>query len=291
MKRILFVGAGDIAQRTARLLQDRYRLYGLARSGERAALLRRQHILPLAGDLDAPASLQRLAGVAEWLVHLAPPPAHGERDSRTANLLRALTKRGSLPHGVVYISTSGVYGDCHGELASETREPAAHTARARRRVDAERQLRNWAQRHRLKLAILRVPGIYASDRLPLERIRNATPALRDEDDGYTNHIHADDLARAIVQALHRQAGIRIFNVVDDSRLKMGEYFDLVADAAGLARPPRIARAAADGLISPAMLSFMDESRQLDNRRMHRELRLQLRYPTVASGLAAFKPAG
>lgn len=290
MKRILFVGTGDIALRTAKLLYGRYRLYGLARSSQRAALLHQNNIVPIAGDLDAAASLDRLAGLADLLIHLAPPPAQGDSDDRTRKLLRALTKAGSLPQGVVYISTSGVYGDCRGELASEARLPAAKTARAKRRVDAERQLRHWALQRQVPLAILRVPGIYASDRLPVERIRNGVPALHHDEDGYTNHIHADDLARAIVRAMHHLKGIRIYNIVDDSSMKMGEYFDQVADALALPRPQRISRADAEGRISPAMLSFMDESRQLDNRRMHKELGLKLRYPAVSDGLAALKRA-
>ena len=138
--------------------------------------------------------------------------------------------------------------------------------------------------------ILRVPGIYAADRLPLQRLQAGTPALNDEDDGYTNHIHADDLARAIIHALRQLNGIRIYNVVDDSRMKMSEYFDLVADAVGLPRPPRIARSEAEGRISPAMLSFMDESRRLANLRLHKELGLRLHYPTVGAALAGLKPA-
>lgn len=291
MKRILFIGSGDIALRSVRLLQQRYRLYGLLRSQARSSLLRQAGIVPIAGDLDQPATLQRLSGLADYVIHLAPPPPQGNVDHRTRRLLHALTKRGSLPQGVVYISTSGVYGDCQDAQVNETRRPAPKTARAQRRLDAETQLRQWARQHQVPLAILRVPGIYAADRLPLERIQAGTPALRESDDGFTNHIHADDLARAIVCALHSLQGIRVYNIVDDSKMKMGEYFDQVADAMGLPRPPRIARSDAAGKISPAMLSFMDESRQLDNRRMHQELKLQLRYPTVASALALIKLAG
>lgn len=108
--------------------------------------------------------------------------------------------------------------------------------------------------------------------------------LREQDDVYTNHIHADDLARACCLALWRGAPQRVYNVNDDSCLKMGDYFDLAADLYGLPRPPRIAREGASEQLSLMLLSFMNESRRMVNLRMKQELRLQLRYPTVLSGL-------
>jgi nucleoside-diphosphate-sugar epimerase len=131
---------------------------------------------------------------------------------------------------------------------------------------------------------LRVPGIYAADRLPLERLRAGTPVLRAEDDVYTNHIHADDLAMIVARALEDEAPAGVFNANDDSGLKMGEWFDLVADLYGLPRPPRIPRSEAAGKIPPGLLSFMSESRRLDNRRLKQVLGVRLRYPTVHEGL-------
>jgi nucleoside-diphosphate-sugar epimerase len=187
---------------------------------------------------------------------------------------------------LVYVSTSGVYGDCGGALVHETRPVAPRNARARRRVDAERVLRAWAVAGGTKLTILRVPGIYAGDRLPLKRLEQGTPALRPEDDVYTNHVHADDLARIVALALLRGGGGgRVVHAVDDTRMKMGEYFDAVADAFGLARPPRLARAELQAVVTPTLLSFMSESRRLDNMRLKRELRVRLRYPDVATALA------
>jgi nucleoside-diphosphate-sugar epimerase len=169
---------------------------------------------------------------------------------------------------------------------SETRPCRPQTARARRRADAERQLRAFGQRNRVRVGILRAPGIYAADRLPLERLRRGDPVLTADEDVHTNHIHAEDLARAACLALFRARGGRAFNVADDSDLAMGDYFDLVADACGLPRPPRLGRAEIAGRLSALTLSFMAESRRLDNTRLKRELRLRLRYPTVADGLPA-----
>lgn len=286
MKRtLLIVGCGDIALRAAPLLQAHYRLLGLYRRPEGHALLRLRGVTPVFGDLDIPCSLGKLGGIAHAVLHLAPPPNHGERDTRTANLLAALTKRpkmkgAMLPQRLIYISTSGVYGDCNGALIDETRLINPQTGRALRRVDAERQVRNWGLRNRVSVSILRVPGIYASDRLPLSRLREQIPALLPEEDSYTNHIHADDLARIVFAALRHARPGRVYHACDDSNLKMGEYFDLIADRFDLPRPPRIARAQAEGRISPGMLSFMQESRRLDNSRLKRELHVNLRYPTV-----------
>jgi nucleoside-diphosphate-sugar epimerase len=209
-----------------------------------------------------------------------PPTASGERDVRTTNLLRALDASGVLPRRVVYLSTSGVYGDCGGELVDESRSLAPRTPRAQRRADAERQLAAWCAAHQAQLVILRAPGIYAADRLPLERLRTGRPVLRAEDDVYTNHIHADDLAAIACRALESGAPEGAYNASDDTRMKMGDWLDLVADTAGLARPPRVARAALT-----ETNDFMNESRRLDNTRLKQLLGVRLRYPTVHEGLA------
>jgi nucleoside-diphosphate-sugar epimerase len=232
--------------------------------------------------------LGRLGGRADAVLHLAPPPARGEQDTRTRHLQRALA-RGGRVRRIVYASTSGVYGDCDGQRFDETRRLQPATARARRRVDAEAWLRWYGRVAGVVVSVLRIPGIYATDRAgghPRERLMRGTPVLRAQDDVYTNHIHADDLARACVAALQRAAPQRVLHVCDDTELRMGEFFDLAADLCGLPRPPRISRVEAATQLSPMQLSFMRESRRLDNQRMKRELKLRLRYPTVAEGLMA-----
>ncbi|MBU6257417.1 MAG: NAD(P)H-binding protein [Burkholderiales bacterium] len=283
---LLVVGCGDIGCRVLRLLRSRWRLLALTSSPARAPTLRAQGALPLVGDLDDARTLARLAGLADAVLHLAPPQGDGARDRRTANLIAALA-RSPRTTRLVYAGTSGVYGDGAGARFDETRAIAPATDRARRRADAESQLRAYGRRHGVRVTLLRVPGIYAADRPggdPRERLARGTPVLAAADDVYTNHIHADDLARACVAALHRGAPQRVIHACDDSELRMGDYFDLAADLAGLPRPPRVPRAQAAQLLSPLQLSFMGESRRLDNRRLKRELRLALRYPTVAEGL-------
>lgn len=296
MRRLLIVGCGDVGMRLIPLARGRYRVYALTRDAAQCAVLRAQGATPVFGDLDKPQSLTMLAGIAHDIVHLAPPPAQGVADTRTAHLIAALGKRKysrlhkdyqiSVPQHFVYISTSGVYGDCGGALVAETRPARPQTARAKRRVDAEQRLRVWGVRCGVAVSILRVPGIYAANRLPLARLRRGTPALRDEDDSYVNHVHADDLARMIMAALRRAAPGRAYNAADDTPQKMGEYFDLVADRYGLARAPRVSRAEAQRVIPENLLSFMSESRRLVNRRIKQELRFRLRYPDVQQGIAA-----
>ncbi len=283
--KLLIVGCGDVGMRVAQR-HNRVQIRGLARSDESAQRLRTQRITPVAGDLDRRASLNRLSGLAPWVLHLGPPPTDSDGDPRTRRLIAALAKGGSLPRRLVYISTSGVYGNCDGERVAETRPLAAKNPRARRRVDAERQLRRFAARHGIQLSILRAPGIYAQDRLPLERIQRGTPAVRAEEDSYTNHIHAEDLAKIVWLALFRGRPNRIYHAVDGSVKKMGDYFDLVADHFGLPRCPRISRAEAQQVLSPALLSFLNESRILDNTRLKKELKVRLTYPDVAAALEA-----
>jgi nucleoside-diphosphate-sugar epimerase len=276
MKRLLIAGFGDIARRAAPSLESRFEVRVLSRAQGM--------------DLDRPATLAALDAV-EAVLHCAPPPSAGATDTRTANLLNALENGKILPTRFVYISTSGVYGDCGGALVDEFRALNPRSDRAVRRVSAEAQLAVWCKKHRVALVVLRAPGIYASDRLPLERLRAGTPVLRDTDDVYTNHIHADDLAAICVRALDDAAPAGTYNASDDSQIKMGAWFDLVADRAGLPRPPRVSRADAAGRVPPELLSFMSESRRLDNARLKRTLGVRLRYPSVREGLQHEHPAG
>ena len=283
--KLLIVGCGDIGARVAQG-HSPVQIRGLARSDESARRLRTRGITPVCGDLDQRTSLNRLSGLAPWVLHLGPPPGDGDGDPRTRRLIAALAKGGSLPRRLVYISTSGVYGDCNGERVAETRPSAANNPRARRRVDAERQLRRFAARHGIQLSILRAPGIYAQDRLPLDRIQKGTPAVRAEEDSYTNHIHAEDLAKIVWLALFRGRPNRIYHAADGGEKKMGDYFDLVADHFNLPRCPRISRVEAQTVLSPALLSFLNESRRLDNTRLKKELKVRLTYPDVAAALEA-----
>lgn len=285
---LLIVGCGDVGMRVVKLLRGRWRLIALTSSAARCAELRAAGVLPLIGNLDSPATLARLAGLADALLHLAPPPASGATDPRTAHLLQALARKGRVRR-IVYGSTSGVYGDCDGARFDETRAVNPATDRARRRVDAERRLRWYGRAFGARVSVLRIPGIYAGDRAgghPRERLARGAPVLAADHDVFTNHIHADDLARACVAALHRGWPQRVIHASDDTELKMGDYFDLAAALEGLPRPRRITREQAQGELSPMQLSFMGESRRLVNTRLKRELQLRLRYPTVAQGLVA-----
>ncbi|MBL8309336.1 MAG: SDR family NAD(P)-dependent oxidoreductase [Burkholderiales bacterium] len=304
---MLIVGSGDVARRlvTQIGLADRVRWIGLARTTERVEALRQIGILPIDGDLDFRPSLRRAGALARSsaaCVLLAPPPGEGRDDPRVRRWLAASVararppshrdvprhpRRAARPLHSVYVSTTGVYGDCAGEVIDETRRLRPTSARAQRRVAAEQRLRGAPGR---RSAILRAPGIYAAERLPVERLRAGTPALVVEDDVFSNHIHADDLARAIWFALFRGASQRSYNVVDDAQWRMGDYFDRVARAVGLPAPRRLPRAQLVREVSPMLYSFMSESRRILNRRLKRELRLRLTWPTPDVLLRPLKPA-
>ena len=292
---LLIVGCGDVGLRVLPLVQARWRVLALTSSPERLALLRARGAVPLLGNLDEPATLGRLRGLgrlADAVLHLAPPPGQGATDPRTRALLAALA-RGGRVRRLVYASTSGVYGDCAGARFDESRAAHPTTDRARRRVDAEAQVRWFGRSTGATVSVLRIPGIYAIDRPgghPRDRLQRATPVLAADEDVYTNHIHADDLARACVAALTRGRPQRIYHASDDTELKMGDYFDLAARLCGLPPPPRVTRAEAASTLGAMQMSFMSESRRLDNRRLKRELGLRLRYPTVEQGLLALSPA-
>lgn len=284
--RLLILGCGDVGMRLLPLVRDRFRVFAVTSQAARRAELRALGAVPVVADLDRPETLRRLAGLARHVVHLAPPPSEGLKDSRTRNACAILPEGGRM----VYVSTTGVYGDCGGALIDESRPVAPRNLRARRRVDAENVLRAWARRRGTTLSILRVPGIYAAGRLPLKRLEQGTPALAEQDDVFTNHIHADDLARAIARALFRGLPGRVYNAVDDTQMKMAAYFDTVADAFGMTRPPRLPREELSRQVSPVLLSFMSESRRLRNTRLKRELGVRLRHPDVVAAVQAIAQA-
>ncbi len=286
-ERLLIVGCGDVGRRVLRLLKGRWTVMALTSQAGRLSELREAGAIPLLGNLDDPATLGRLAGLADRVLHLAPPATQGRTDERTRHLLQALS-RSAVPRRLVYASTSGVYGDCAGALIDETRPVNPANERAWRRVDAEDQLRQWGRVTGCAVTVLRVPGIYAYDREgghPRERLAKGLPVLRPEDDVFTNHIQADDLARACVLSLMR-GPTTVLNANDDSEMRMGDYMALAASLCGLPAPARISRAEAQTVFSPMQMSFLNESRRLDNHRLKQRLRLSLRYPTPAQGLMA-----
>lgn len=279
---LLVVGVGDVAARVAQALGGRWRVLGLIRDPARAPELRAAGIVPLVGDLDRPATLHRLADVADRVLHLAPPPATGTADPRTAHLLAALARSRRLTR-LVYVSTTGVYGDRGGAWVDETAAVRPGTDRARRRVDAERRIRAFGTRHGVRTTVLRAPGIWALDRAggdPRERVRRGDPSLRAEDDVVVNHVHADDLARACVLALVRGPAPRTLNAVDDDPRPLGERTDAIAAQMGLPAPPRVDRATAEATLPPARMSFLSESRRVSNARLRAELGLRLRHPVT-----------
>ena len=281
--RILIIGCGDIGLRVAKQLCRNYRVFALTSQQSRFSELRGLGITPILGDLDKPETLWRLSGLAETVIHLAPPQNIGHRDSRTRNLTRILAQGPASVSRLIYVSTTGVYGDHKGGRVSEITPVNPQSERAKRRVDAERVLRLWGPAQGVAVTILRVPGIYAANRLPVERLQARTPALISDEDAYSNHIQSDDLARLVCAAVYHGKPQRVINACDGGETKMGDYFDEVADAFGLERPARMPAAELQKIASPMLWSFMRESRRVTNTRLP-ELKTPLRYPSVAAFL-------
>ncbi|MFN2308997.1 MAG: SDR family oxidoreductase [Gammaproteobacteria bacterium] len=280
---VLIVGCGYVGRRLARALRSEARaVTGLVRSAASVAALRQDGVTAIQADLDGAEALPTLPGAAE-VYYFAPPPGEGEHDPRLERVLAALAD--GLPARIVYISTSGVYGDCAGAWVDESCPLNPTTPRARRRAAAEAALQAWRAATGVPVVILRVPGIYGPGKLPLERLRQGLPLLREADSPYTNRIHVDDLIAAGRAAMARGSPGAAYNVSDGQPSNMTDYFNRIADATGLPRPPLVARADIDAL-SPGMRAFMEESKRLDNRRLRQDLGVVLRYPTLEAGVAA-----
>ena len=282
----LIVGCGYLGCRLAGQLPA-VRVTGLVRSAASVERLERQGIIPLRCDLANEVN-QSLPTEGADVWYLAPPPRAGVEDSHLRHFLKALDHSGQ-PRRMVLISTTGVYGDCGGQWVDENRPPAPVADRARRRLDAEQQLRRWGERSGREWVILRVAGIYGPGKLPLERLREGRPMVAEQDAPWTNRIHADDLVQVCLAAMSRGRNGGIYNVTDGSPGNMADYFNRVADMAGLPRPPVIDLEAAEDSLSAGMRSYLAESRRIDNSRMLRELGVSLRYPDLDSGLRACFP--
>lgn len=284
MQRWLIIGSGDVAKRMVSLIRGKPALFALCRDPASAARWRSLGATPVMGDLDKPATLRRLSGLAHVVFHFAPPAPNQPGDPRTRHLIGALERGASLPHALIYISTTGVYGDCQGALIDECRPVRPSTARAMRRVEAENLLRAFGTRTGCRVSILRAPGIYAEDRLPLERLERQDPLPEAGSDPWTNHIHARDLAQAALDARRLARPNRTYNVVDDSPLRLGEFYESLAQHFGLGLPPRLPLADVRGKISEISWGFWTESRQISNGRIKREFGRAWYYPSVGQFL-------
>lgn len=282
---MLIIGCGYMGRLVGANYQSRGEaVTGVVRSEDSARELLELGIRPLRADLDA-APAPSLPSRGERLFYFAPPPDHGRTDTRLRQVLAGFRVSGQ-PRRIVYISTTGVYGDCGGDWVDETRPLNPQADRSHRRVDAEQALRDWAAATGGELVILRVAGIYGRGRLPLERLRKGLPLVCAAESPYTNRVHADDLLQVCVAAMERGIPGRIYHACDGNPSTMIEYFRCVAELAGLPAPPEISLAEAESRLSPGMMSYMRESRRLSNRRILDELGVILKYPTLEEGLVA-----
>ena len=284
--KVFISGFGDIGQRVAaRHLQRHDPVSALVRSKDKADFCRSQGIQPVIGDLDEPSTLSNLNTGNGVVYHFAPPPNHGQTDPRLLNLLTALPQS-ALPRKIVLISTTAVYGDCHGQWINEHTPPQPQTDRGKRRWDGEQRLLAWSRQSGVAAVILRVGGIYGPNRLPVKRLQQGLPILKEALSPYTNRIHEDDLASICVLAADRAPNGAIYNVSDGKPGTMSRYFKDIAQALGLPSPPEVDMAEAEKVLSAGMLSYLQESRRIDNRKLTEELGVKLQYPDFKTGLAA-----
>jgi len=283
---VLIVGCGDIGRRVGRLLMGTgRRVDGVVAGEESAAKLKEMGIRPLVANLNDPDELHDLPTAGALVFYFAPPPGGGITDPKVRNFCAATTGARA-PQRLIYISTSGVYGDCGGAMVTEETPGNPQTSRAKRRYDAEQILLRWGGEQGVAVIILRVTGIYGPGRIPISRLLDGHPLLRLEESAPTNRIHADDLAQVCVAAAEKGEAGEIFNVSDGHPSTMTEYFLAVAELAGLPRPPLVSMEEARRVMTPLMLSYLGESRRMDNTRMLERLGGKLRYPTLAEGLPA-----
>lgn len=286
MQDVTIIGCGDIGRRVGKMfLEQGCQVLALVRSEEKAGELRAKGFATLIGDLDCRQDAPAIPLQGTRLFYFMPPQGGGKSDYRMLNFCRSLSP-GNAPSKVVYISTSGVYGDCGGALVTEETPLNPQTARAQRRASAESQLQEQAQRLGFELVILRVTGIYGPGRLPVARVMQGHPVLKPEEAPFTNRIHSLDLVQICLAAMERGEDGDIFNVCDGQQSSMTEYFTAIAEMHDLPRPKQISMAEAEQEMNPLMLSYLKESRRMSNRKLKEKLAIELRYPTLEAGLRA-----
>jgi len=283
---VYIIGCGDIGGRVAqRLITEKIAPTGIVATKASIIHLESSGIQAEQMDLDDPASALPQIIPNSLIYYFVPTPAEGTQDSRCQRFLTLLSRQVNLPKRIIAISTTGVYGDCGGEKIDEEQEPDPAVDRALRRFDMENQLRDWCKQHGVELVILRVGGIYGPGRLPLKRIQKGSPVLQEDLAPKTNRIHEEDLADICIAAAKVETVFRIYNVSDGTNSNMTEYFYTLADHFKLPRPPAVDWQEAERVMSKGMLSYLKESRRIDNSRMLSELDIKLRYPNLEKGLS------
>ncbi|MCJ7557292.1 MAG: NAD-dependent epimerase/dehydratase family protein [Gammaproteobacteria bacterium] len=233
-------------------------------------------------DLDARGASLALPIAGQTLIYTVPPATAGQ-DHRLSGLLNLFPDG---PCRLIYISTSGVYGDCGGQLVDESAPANPGSERGRRRLAAEQTVRDWAEANQVSWTILRVPGIYGPHRLPLASLVRGEAFLRPEDSPPGNRIHVDDLVACCLAAADHSNATGLFNVGDGNPLSATAFAQATANATGLPEPELVDRNDAQQRISPGRWSFLSESRQLDTQRMRRDLEVVPRYGNPLEGLRA-----
>ncbi len=275
--KLWIVGCGDIGRRVAGLYENDT-VHGIVSSHESAVICEQFSIESHVIDLDSDFTLEQREFANADIYYFAPPPPAGAKDTRLKRFLKQLSQQP--PRRIVLISTTGVYGDSGGDWIDENTPINPQADRAVRRVSAEQILQRWSLKTNCEIQILRVPGIYAEDRLPLARLEKGLPIVNANEAGFTNRIHADDLARACKAAMECETHNHIINVTDGNPSTMIDYFNHVADYAKLPRPPQISLQEAEQTLSSGMVSYLKESRRIRNEKMLEILGIELLHPSL-----------
>ncbi|MBL1433535.1 MAG: SDR family oxidoreductase [Gammaproteobacteria bacterium] len=284
----IIIGCGYVGQYLAHAeMAADHSVNGFATHADKAQQLSQQGID--CGVLNLDDANTVAPNLKQRVVHYhVPPPSSGRVDLRVSTFINLIDKQ-PLPKRIVLISTTGVYGhvpsgyNTDGRWVTEAFPTNPQSDRARCRLSAEQQFSTWCQHNHVELVVLRVPGIYGPGRTPEARL--SKPVVCKEEAPFSNRIHVHDLVNACARAASIESPLPLYNVSDGQPSTMTEYFNAVADHAHLPRPKSISLEQAKSELSPAMLSYLSESRRIDNTLMREHLGVRLRFPDLASGLA------
>ena len=224
----------------------------------------------------------RLANATHVLISV-PPDEDGDPvigPARSALLAKKNLK------WLVYLSTTGVYGDTGGASVSETAPLRPFSERSERRVAAEADWLELHHAHGLPVHVFRLAGIYGPGRSTFGQIRRRAAKRIDKPGHAFSRIHVDDIAGVLAASIGKPNPGAIYNVCDNEPAPPAEVTEYACHLLGVDVPPLEDFETARQRMSPMALSFWNDNRRVDNRRIREELGVVLKYPDYRRGLQA-----
>lgn len=287
MKSRVVVGSGYLGLRVAERWQSGGdAVYAVTRSADKAARLAEKGFRPIVADVLVPESLKPIPRCQTILYSVG--PSGQQAVSRFAlyrdGLQNVLERWGSLADRVVFISSTGVYGDCCGSEFVDKQTPLRPQREASLAL-AEAEAILLTPPWRSKAVILRLGAIYGPGRLPLMKELQSGQPLPSDPDALLNLIYVDDAARAVITIADQATPPEIVNVVDGFPVKRSEFYRTLARLMNLPDPFFASVSSEKSPPSPSASRRGAKNRKISNQRLVERYGMTFDCPSYHIGLA------